>query len=72
VRKIIGLILVSWFLTSCATYYSSTGEKRYLLSRNGSTLNVPPPLSRDNLSEFYTLPQQNQDPQINIEPPKAS
>ncbi len=71
-RKIVWIILMTGFLSSCASYYSSTGEKQYLQSRNGPTLVVPPPLTRDNVSEFYTLPEQNQDANIGIEPPKTT
>jgi uncharacterized lipoprotein len=65
---IIGLLAAG--LTACGTYYNSAGENKYLQSRNGPNLTVPPPLSRDNLSPFYNLPDQTQDPNVNIEPPQ--
>ena len=59
-QKIGLIILIASLLTSCASYYTTNGEKKYLQSRNGPALVVPPPLTRDNVSEFYVLPEQNQ------------
>ena len=42
-------------MQSC-TKYASTGENLYKQSRNGPVLDVPPPLTRDNISNFYVLP----------------
>lgn len=36
--------------------YATTGEKLYKQSQNGPMLVVPPPLTRDNISSFYVLP----------------
>ncbi|WP_131781349.1 hypothetical protein [Legionella gresilensis] len=42
-------------LVACSQY-ASTGEKIYLQSRNGATINVPPPLTAANIGHFYDLP----------------
>lgn len=70
----IGLILLtSLLLASCgASYYTTNGEKHYLQSRNGPNLVVPPPLTKTNMSEFYNLPPQDNDPRVSIEPPVVS
>jgi uncharacterized lipoprotein len=60
VYKIGILMFASLVLSACASYYSSTGDKQYLQSRNGPQLVVPPPLTRDNISQFYVLPEQTQ------------
>jgi len=38
-------------------------------SRNGPDLVVLPPMTKANLGYFYSLPQQNQNAQVNIDPP---
>ena len=63
---ILCLVLV---LSACSGRYSSNGESLYLKSRNGVMLNVPPPLSKENISDFYNLPPQNQDATVRITPP---
>ncbi len=65
------IILVTWMLASCSSYYTSNGEKHYLQSRNGANLVVPPPLTSGNISEFYNLPAQTQDARLNIDPPTS-
>ncbi|WP_058528381.1 hypothetical protein [Legionella londiniensis] len=58
-------------LASCSSYYTSNGENVYLRSGNGPDLIVPPPLTDTNISYFYNLPAQRQNPQVNIEPPQG-
>lgn len=68
--KKLSFIFVCIALGFCGcSRYASNGERLYLNSRNGSTLEVPPPLSRANISSFYDLPQQNQDAHVSIAPP---
>ncbi|MBI2786910.1 MAG: hypothetical protein HYX60_11675 [Legionella longbeachae] len=55
-------------ISGCGRYISK-GETLYLGSRNGPTLEVPPPLTRANINNFYDLPQQNQDARVSIDPP---
>ncbi len=69
VVKRIGFIVVSALLLAACSNFSSTGEKYYLLSRNGAVVAVPPPLTDTNISHFYDLPQQNQNAQVDITPP---
>ena len=60
-------------LTSCITLdrseFASSDTDRYLSSKNGKNLVVPPSLTSSNLSDFYVLPEQNQNPKIGVEPP---
>lgn len=63
------IILLTWMLSSCASYYTSNGEKQYLQSHNGVNVVVPPPLTSSNLSHFYDLPAQSQDARVSIEEP---
>lgn len=63
---IVGAVLV---LSACSGRYASNGENLYLKSRNGEKLDVPPPLTRANISDFYNLPPQNQNAQVSIAPP---
>lgn len=57
-------------LNACTTKYSTNGENLYKKSRNGAQLEVPAPLTASNLSNFYTLPAQNNpNPEVNIAPP---
>ena len=68
--KKIGMLMgFSVLLTACSAQYTSNGEQRYLKSRNGVNLVIPPPLTSANNSHFYDLPPQNQDAQVSIEPP---
>jgi uncharacterized lipoprotein len=67
--KRISFIVCLIFLSAGCSTYSSNGETLYLGSYNGSTLEVPPPLTKANISSFYDLPPQNQDPRVSIAPP---
>ncbi|HHF7367200.1 TPA: hypothetical protein ACPSKY_002326 [Legionella bozemanae] len=67
--KKLGFIVFFVLLLSGCSRYASNGEHLYLSSRNGPSLEVPPPLTRANISNFYDLPQQNQDAQVSIAPP---
>lgn len=67
-KKLSCLMLCSLVLISCSKY-SSNGENLYLQSKNGQKVEVPPPLTSSNISNFYDLPEQTQDPKVNIQPP---
>lgn len=57
-------------LTACTTTpYRSSGEKLYKAGPNGPQLQVLPPLERSNLSDFYNLPNQSENPSVSILPP---
>lgn len=60
-------------LAGCFTFdrseFASSDQDRYLTSKNGKDLLVPPPLTNSNLSDFYVLPDQNHNPKIGVEPP---
>lgn len=70
--KKIGIILVASLLTAACSQFSTTGDRLYLRSQNGSGLVVPPPLVASNMSHFYDLPQQNQPAQVSIIPPAVA
>lgn len=65
--SVLGAVLL---LSSCTGQYASTGEQLYLKSHNGPRLQVPPPLTRDNISDFYNLPPQTQNARVDIVPPR--
>ncbi|CAM3036997.1 Uncharacterised protein [Legionella steigerwaltii] len=67
-KKLCFIVFVALVLSGCSRY-ASNGENLYLSSRNGPPLEVPPPLTRANISNFYDLPQQNQDARVSIAPP---
>lgn len=68
-KKLSFVVLAALALSSCNSRYSSGGEYVYLQSRNGVTLDVPKPLTRANISNFYNLPPQTQDARVSIVPP---
>lgn len=68
-KKLSCIILASLVLSACSARYSSTGEDMYLQSRNGERLEVPPPLTSANISNFYDLPPQTQNARVSIAPP---
>lgn len=70
-KKIGWIFVVIGLLSSCSTRYASNAEKSYLRSKNGVELVVPPPLSSDEVSHFYDLPNQSQNPNVSIEPPQS-
>ncbi len=57
-------------LVACSQY-ASTGEKMYLQSRNGASINVPSPLTAANIGHFYDLPTPASTFNMNVEPPTA-
>ncbi|MGL5741336.1 MAG: hypothetical protein ACRCXC_01685 [Legionella sp.] len=67
--KKFGFIICAVLVLSGCSRYASNGENLYLGSRNGPALEVHSPLTRDNISSFYDLPQQNQDARLSITPP---
>jgi uncharacterized lipoprotein len=71
VKKLSFMALCLLVLAGCSKY-SSNGENLYLQSRNGQKVEVPPPLTSSNISNFYDLPEQTHDPKVNIEPPLES
>ena len=68
-KKLSFIMCAMLVLSACSGRYSSNGESLYLKSRNGAKLEVPPPLTRANISDFYNLPPQNQAAKVNIAPP---
>src|SRR5690348_492443 len=68
VKKLSVIVFMVLVLNGC-TEWLTGGDKLYLQSRNGNELIVPPPLTNGNISHYYDLPQQTQDPRISIEPP---
>jgi uncharacterized lipoprotein len=71
VKKISVMMVCLLVLTGCSRY-SSNGESLYLQSRNGQKVDVPPPLTSSNISNFYDLPEQTQNAKVSIEPPVES
>lgn len=67
-KKLSFVVCVVLVLSGCSRY-ASNGENLYLESRNGPILDVPPSLTRADISNFYDLPQQNQDARVSIAPP---
>lgn len=68
-KKISCIVLTALALSACSGRYSSTGEEVYLQSKNGAKLEVPPPLTRAYISNFYDLPPQTQNARVRIAPP---
>ena len=68
-NKIFLIMVAALSLSACSSRYSSNGENLYLKSQNGGKLEVPKPLSNENISNFYDLPPQKQDAQVSIAPP---
>lgn len=68
-KKLSFIVGVALALCGCSGKYASNGEHLYLKSRNGEKLEVPPPLTRTNISDFYNLPPQNEDARVSITPP---
>lgn len=69
-KKLSYVVFASLALSACSSRYASHGEASYLQSRNGVTLEVPPPLTNVNVSHFYDLPSQNEDARVAIKPPQ--
>lgn len=67
-QKIISFIFLCTLLSGCGSL-KSDAENEYLKSRNGHDLVVPNNLSEQNISHFYDLPPQNQNPRVSIKPP---
>jgi uncharacterized lipoprotein len=68
VKKYVVCAIALLVLSSCSRY-SSNGEEMYLRSHNGVMLDVPPPLTRNNISNAYNLPPQTKFAEVSIEPP---
>lgn len=68
-NKLVIVVISMFFVVACSSRYASNGEQLYLQSQNGAVIKVPAPLSDDNVSHFYDLPQQTQDTVVSIAPP---
>lgn len=68
-KKLVFVVLAILVLSACSSRYSSNGESLYLQSRNGEKLEVPPPLTRANIGNFYDLPPQTENARVSIAPP---
>lgn len=68
-KKLNFVVCILLLLPGCSGRYSKNGEGLYLRSYNGVKLEVPSPLTRENISDFYNLPPQNQDARVSIVPP---
>ena len=71
-KHVILFTMVTLFLTACSLPYTTNDKQQYASSRNGPVLVVPPPLTRENLSNFYELPAQNGNPKVSVAPPVDS
>lgn len=68
--KKLAMAVMSLLVSACTAQYTSNGEQKYMASRNGVSLVVPPPLTSANISHFYDLPPQNQKATVSIKPPR--
>jgi len=69
VKRLFLIVMPLLATTACTSRYATNAEHVYLQSHNGPQLVVPAPLARSNLSYFYVLPPQKQDPRVSIIPP---
>lgn len=71
-KKIVIIFALSG-LTACRLLpnaeFDSNNKSQYLHSRNGANLVISPPLSDQNISDFYQLPTQNKPAKISISAP---
>lgn len=72
VRKIGYWLIAVCCLTSCAVKYASNDKAQYLLSKNGPQIEVPPPLTSANISNFYELPNPAEERKIGVTPPRVT
>jgi hypothetical protein len=49
--------------------YATNDKQQYLSSRNGALLVIRPPLTNDNISNFYDLPNPERVERVNLKPP---
>jgi len=59
-------------LTGCTLPYASNDKQQYLFSKNGAVLDVPAPLTAENLSGFYDLPAANDAHRVSVVPPQVA
>ena len=69
VVKTLGFIFVMVLSLGGCSHYSSNGEDLYLKGKQGARLQVPAPLTNDNVGHLYDLPDQDQKAQVSIAPP---
>ena len=71
-KKMMFILWAALLLNACTSRYASNGEAIYMQSHNGALLDVPPPLTKSNISYFYVLPQQSENPRVSIVPPGST
>lgn len=74
-NKLLYCLPVMMCLSGCGflstTEYASNDKSQYLKSKNGPDLVIAEPLTAQNISDFYRLPDQTNAAKISIRPPKA-
>lgn len=75
-KKLVIISVISWLLIGCISWeptdFASSDKDQYLSSKNGESLVIPPPLTNSNISDFYVLPNNEQNAKISIDPPAAN
>ncbi len=67
-NKLIIIVFAALLLSSCSLF-TSNNDSLYLQSHNGKPLEVPPPLTKSEISTYYDLPDPSNNPVISLEPP---
>lgn len=65
----LSIVVFAAFLLSGCSLFNSNNATLYLQSRNGPYLEVPPPLTRAEISTYYDLPSPDNNSVVSIEPP---
>ncbi len=66
--KTVLILIASLFLLSACSSKLVKDDGAYTKAKNGPAL-VVPPLTKQNISGFYVLPDQTQNPAVDIAPP---
>ena len=73
IRNVGIILMASLAIAACsASKYASSADKQYINSKNGNNINVPAPLSGENISHFYDLPNSGEKNPVSIVPPKEA
>lgn len=73
-KKIITICILLQGLAGCellpSSEFASNDKHEYLHSKNGKSMVIEQPLTNENISDFYVLPENNNRPaKVSIKPP---
>lgn len=67
--RVMMLLVLGALMSGCASHYASNADRDYLKAHNGPALQIPSPLSHQEVTHYYDLPSPTGPGGVSIVPP---